>query len=587
MISTVLPIGTEIAPVIPSSSEQEHVVPVSTPPVVKTTGDLLALLRVQPPPSFGMLRTTCRHLGTYLELPGDQISFETIAARKAGFRDFLASRPYTEISIRGYVYQVQVLLRLAQKFGWDPDREISPQWKNLLATAAAGEVLGITKYFSRITKTPDEITIEKLDVWEASKVRAGVFYTSTRGTRNKFVRFLQRSGWTSLCFPGMKTLENYGVSLDELPPELRSEIQMLLKWKQAEFALNRPKKGKIRAVSAEKLRGIICQLAGYVIHVCDSHPASVKELLQQQFVEGFVEWMINERGVKGRSFKQSMGMIFAVVRYHSSYTSVNFAWFKSLLDSIPSEDDSERRSRKAQKYVEYEVLEAIPSKIRAERKISEKRREDTHRIACLAMEELVMLWLTILPWRQRNVRQCRIAGPAPNLFRGKIPPFSALDRPSWVIEEEEKNPDAEFWQVRFTAKETKTGIAIHLLLPRPLIGPLEEYLVQHRPNLLLNRDVDTLMVNSIGNPLNSKLMQRVVGHWTLRYAGLRTTPHLYRDAVAFQWLKEHPKDYLTLSKMLWHKSIETTIKIYGSQFNESSGVRAMEAWREQRDSKLQ
>jgi hypothetical protein len=112
MNGATLPIGTEIATFTPSSSEQEHVVPVSTPPVVKTTGDLLALLRVQPPPSFGMLKTTCRHLGTYLEQPGDQISFETIAARKAGFRDFLVGRHYVENSIRGYVYQVQVLLSL-------------------------------------------------------------------------------------------------------------------------------------------------------------------------------------------------------------------------------------------------------------------------------------------------------------------------------------------------------------------------------------------------------------------------------------------------------------------------------------------
>lgn len=586
MISTVLPIGTEIASIIPSSSEQEHAVPLSTPPVVKTTGDLLAILRVQPPPSFGMLKTTCRHLGTYLELPGDQISFETIAARKAGFRDFLASRPYTEISIRGYVYQVQVLLRLAQKFGWDPDREISREWKSLLATAAASGVLGITKHFSRLTKTPHEITIEKLNAWEDSRIRAGVFYTSTRTTRNHFVRFLQRSGWTSLKFSGMKTLENYGVTLDELPAGLNSEIQMLLKWKQADYARNRPPRGKIREVSAEKLRGIICQLAGYVINVCDSHPASVTELLQQEFVERFVEWMINERGVKGRSFRQSMGMIFAVVRYHSAYTSVDFAWFKSLLNSIPSEDDSERKDRKAQKYVEYEVLEGIPYKIRAERKISEKRRENKHRIACLAMEELVMRWLTILPWRQRNVRQCRIAGPIPNLFKGKIPPFSGLDKPNWVVEEEGKNQNADFWQVRFSVKETKTHMPIHLLLPRQLIGPLEEYLTEHRPHLVREQDVDTLMVNSIGRPLDSKMMGRVVGHWTLRYANLRTTPHLFRDAVAFQWLKEHPKDYLTLSKMLWHKSIETTIRIYGSQFNESSGVRAMEEWREGRDSKL-
>jgi hypothetical protein len=37
-----------------------------------------------------------------------------------------------------------------------------------------------------------------------------------------------------------------------------------------------------------------------------------------------------------------------------------------------------------------------------------------------------------------------------------------------------------------------------------------------------------------------------------------------------------------LSKLLWHRNINTTLKEYGSRFNESNGVAAMEAWLEQR-----
>jgi hypothetical protein len=48
-------------------------------------------------------------------------------------------------------------------------------------------------------------------------------------------------------------------------------------------------------------------------------------------------------------------------------------------------------------------------------------------------------------------------------------------------------------------------------------------------------------------------------------------------------LKAHSKDYLTLSKMLWHKNISTTINYYAGFFNESSGVCAMESWIEERE----
>jgi hypothetical protein len=45
-------------------------------------------------------------------------------------------------------------------------------------------------------------------------------------------------------------------------------------------------------------------------------------------------------------------------------------------------------------------------------------------------------------------------------------------------------------------------------------------------------------------------------------------PHLSRDIVAFAWLKAHPIDYLTLSKMLWNSNPKQTIETYGSRFNE-------------------
>jgi site-specific recombinase XerD len=79
-----------------------------------------------------------------------------------------------------------------------------------------------------------------------------------------------------------------------------------------------------------------------------------------------------------------------------------------------------------------------------------------------------------------------------------------LDKPAWVAEEEQSNPNAEFWQAKFSPKETKTGIAIHILLPRQLIKPLEEYLTEYRPQLLGGRNTNTLFVNEDGMPLCPK-----------------------------------------------------------------------------------
>jgi hypothetical protein len=202
------------------------------------------------------------------------------------------------------------------------------------------------------------------------------------------------------------------------------------------------------------------------------------------------------------------------------------------------------------------------------------------------MLELLMTWIVTLPWRQRNIRECRIDGPAPNLFKAKIPPFNDLDKPDWVRLKESIDPAAEFWQFRFSPDETKTKRGIHCLLPRQLVDLLEEYLRYHRDNLLRGSGSDTLFVNHCGRPMNTQQMIDSVSTMTLRHADRRITPHPFRDIVAYTWLKENPRDFLTLSKMLWHADIKTTIEIYGSRFNESSGVVAMESWLEQRDAKV-
>ena len=417
-----------------------------------------------------------------------------------------------------------------------------------------------------------------------AKTREGVQYTTVKMKKARFWKLLKQVGWMTPSSPNQIQLEKYGIPLDQLTPELRTEIQALLKWKQAEFAPSRPKRGKIRPISAESLSLIICQLAGYVINIRGIQISSFTDLVQRHYVEGFVEWVINERGMKGRSIKSRIGMIAAIVKYHPAYASQDYSWFKPLTDSIPLEDDSEQKKRKATKYLEYEVLEGIALQIRVARDAAYKKKRFEF-AARLAIDELMFSWLLILPWRQRNIRECRVGGPHPNVFKRKIGPFSDLDKPDWVIEEEVQNADAEFWQVYFSPAETKTGVEVHTLLPRQLIKPLERYLSEFRPHVLNGQSTPNLFLNYYGMPLSPIVVRTIIGKWTLKCAGVRTNPHLIRDIFAFKWLKEHPRDFLVLSKMLWHKNVQTTILTYASRFNVSSGVCAMESWLDEREAK--
>ncbi len=577
MIDTFLQDGTEIAEELRDSSGHD------TPLPVKTTGDLLAILAEKPPISFPMLKTTCGHLGTYLGMPGDQITFDMLSVRRKGLRAFLSSRKYAENSIRSYVYYTGILMKMARRHGWQPDASASEDWLRLLALAHEKKITDIVRHFSQVTKSPAEVTAEDIEHWYKEVTAGGMLFTTAAAKRNTFLRLLRDTGWTTYNPPYLIKQSKYGIPLDQLAPELSSEIEAVVKWKTAEYSRDRPKWGKIRAITARKLKLTFTQIAGYAINILGIQPTSLMDLIEKDVIEGYVEWAINERGNKGAGLQSRLGSVASVMCHHREYAGHDFKWMKSLIDSIALEDESERKQRKSQKFIDYDVLETIPDKIRSARQAyAKKKKRNAKRIARMAMEELMFLWFLMFPWRQRNLREIRIDGPSPNLFKGRIAPFSELDRPEWVVEEEARDPSAEFWQAKFSPKETKTKLPIHLILPRRLIGPLDEYLTEYRPILLDGKRTETLFLNQVGKPIRADLVDKVIGHWSLQATGVRTTPHLFRDSLAYMWLKTHPKDYLTLAKLLWHKNLETTVGIYGSRYNESSAACAMEAWREQR-----
>ena len=248
MIDALLQDGTQIAVPLHTPSDHDALVP------VKTTGDLLAILAEKPARSFAMLKTTCGLLGVYLTLPGNDIPIDTLDARRKGFRAFLVDRHYAENSVRSYVYQLRVLLKTARRYGWRPNANAPERWKPLIEIASAKKILDIVRYFSRVAKTPADVKAEDVEQWCKETSQGGMLYTTVAAKRNAFWRLLRETGWTTYNPPYLIKQTKYGIPLSQLAPGLKSEIEAARKWKTAEFAIGRPKWGKVRAVTANGLR---------------------------------------------------------------------------------------------------------------------------------------------------------------------------------------------------------------------------------------------------------------------------------------------------------------------------------------------
>ncbi len=317
---------------------------------------------------------------------------------------------------------------------------------------------------------------------------------------------------------------------------------------------------------------------------------SLADLIQIDRLDEYTCWYLENRKGQGDSLIKNFRLLFAAVKQHPNYTSLDLKWVPEFLDGIPIEPAAAVQDRMAARCVHFTTLQPIPSIIHAERLAAETRqlraqqqaankgshekqraadKKTTYGIALLAMEELLAKWILFLPMRQRNIRELLIGK---NLFCKPIPAFQNITIPEWAQKELSKNPAAEFWQFKFEPRNTKKDNGVHCVLPFALIQPLEEFITKYRPHLVLGPDPQTLFLNQNGNAMSSNQMTAAIGTLTLRYAGKRITPHAIRHIAAYRWLELNPKDYLPLSKMLWHASVDITIRIYGAEYNESDGV---------------
>jgi integrase len=443
-------------------------------------------------------------------------------------------------------------------------------------------------------KSPSTFSDDDLRGWAQLMVERRHDYKYVQRVQHRFRKQLLQAG-LAVKVPGIfrnwKPPIKYAVPLSELPQPLQREILALLKWKQADYAPSRRASSRLRPVSASRLQSAFTHLYGFLVNImpglpdCNSqiNPDSIRtmiELVTRESVTAYIDWYINVRQLKGRPLASKLGQMSAALKEHPSYRDKGFEWLDDLIHGIPHESESAQRERKERKYLPYEILQNVPHRIHQTRQDAAK--ESAKALAIVVRNELLMQWIVVLPWRQRNIRECRVGlkSEGANLFKSEIEQWDSIKKPKWVQQALQRNPHEQFWQYHFRESETKNGREVRSIVPRRLVALLEEYLKQHRGNLIQGSDPGTLLLNDDGRPLTDSRVTTLVSKLTLRHAGRRVTPHIFRDIWAYWWLASHPEDYLTVSKRLWHRNLQTTLRIYGCKFDEAQADCRVEDWLE-------
>lgn len=562
---------------------------------LRTLEDLLSAIRGTEPEQtslLAMLNSTAAHLSRYLRRAPDKIDIETLADASVldGFVTYLeekgrGQRGLSRNSVRSYVNYVRLLIRKARGLGWTEHRvEAEEEWQEISALAKKRRCASVIQYAIRNGLKPGDFRDAHMEEMGQFVIKKGHTYRHVMALKSRFRKLVAECGLHS-DVPGVSPFSpkpRYRIRLSNFPEPLRREVLELLKWKTDRFAEGRPARSRIRHSSAETLQEFFCEVYGFARNVKGTNPITLADLLSKDTLGKFLEWRISVRKVKIRSILASFSMVNHIAKTYPPLSDKGLQWMPQMVSQLRDEAEDTNDTAKARKWVSYDELSRIPEEIR--REIGTLGSSDTKKKAILFRDLLLIAWPLVQPWRQKNQRECKLGDPAngANLFKAQISPLSTIARPEWVQEALKKNPKEEFWQICFRREETKAGCQVDAILPKQLVPLLEEYLKVHRPVLVCNGEPGTLFVNDQGRPYGNNSFCERVKNINLRHVGRGVNPHLFRDIVAIKWLEEHPEDYLTVSKLLWHSDIRTTLLIYGKRFDESHANRRMEQWLDER-----
>lgn len=587
--------------------------------------DLLdAIAKMRPDLPVAMLTTAATHFSTYVGVPLLDLKIAILQSAMPGFSLFLKKltskkgKPLNRNSVRSYKNYALLLLRLAvDLLRWSAETsKAEAKWEEALGGIKLPVgCSGIVRFAVAAEKAPGQLSNVDLLKFKELKVANGRHPKYVQDLLGEFrlmiVKNELRDKFPLITHP----LDDrfYGIATAKMPEPGRTQLRDMIT-SRLNTATRRLQEGtrrgtgkssrrdneNIRPHTAENVEQAVNQLLGYGVlkHLLDlKGPIDLLEIVHPRIVDPYISWQLDEKKISQTGLYSSLATLRGTLRKYPAYKSIDFDWMTGLMNEIPVEDEEAAIDRKSEYFIEHRELCEIPLKIEKERSHVQK---GTLEYARLTHNILLTHWMAVFAWRQINVRICNLGTDeaCKNIFKGGFDRSRQMGKPDEVEAELARNPGAEFWQIFFPKEQVKTKQVIRGILPLYLVPLFEDYIFNQRPILIdaalaratliraadplhpgaLFVDRGTLFLNNQGNPYSLQSFGYLIGGLTRKHAGRWGHPHLYRDALAYRWLDTHPEDYLSLSKHLWHRNINTTIRRYGRNFDESHGLKKVGGW---------
>jgi hypothetical protein len=642
MISTP-PFGSVIAHELPPKATELHEVPQSSAdfrpegPVPETLADLLPLADRK---SYKRWKKTFEHIaewkGVYIPLRELFLS-----SSMDSFRPFLRTGGgklgYLENTIVHHRKGLGYLRNLAASYGVQVEPIYKETWRAVMAVSEANYCLAMAEPLEAEFGSPADVTLEKVEELAGQMVSGRQKrWAGARKVKSTFLAVMRECGFDLQPVTTARK-EDYIALIHELPQPLQSQIITLDSWmRSGSKSDNRWSNGwrkqesniqkRVRArrdKTTDRTIADICRMFGYLRKFDPDGEEgidSLETLFQMGIVCAYASWLEDIRLLNPGSVRTTFSGMFAALRYFPQ-AKVDLSWSIDFMAALPEYSRNDRNARKLPRMVPLSTLDKLPDFLREERnkliarhnraveaamlnrrprsgsdsmnstviKLNKTRATRLTRISVVAQQELIVDWLVTLVWRNENLIGLRLEndGDRPaNLLHIAAGQIVGADLDEWVIELQTTAPETLVWVVDFPAEETKAGRPVRAVLPRPLGAKLDKFVApnSYRDILRCGNDTAYLFLNQWGNRMKAQQLEEAVEEATALYAGRAVNPHLFRDIYSLAFLKAHNGDFLTLSKILWHKNHLVTVMEYGWMYDESVGTNVAAKWSAERRS---
>lgn len=431
-----------------------------------------------------------------------------------------------------------------------------PAWDQLLKGLTRNRrdrLLALARHLSGRGIAPGEVNLTHLEAYRQAivddRLRAGAEKTwdSIVWTWNACRR--EVDGWPSIEIPRASRRVTYVPPWSAFPASLQEEVQRFLDRQSgkdlSEDGPPRPLRERSLATREYQLR--VAASALLVAGVPVSSLGSLADVLSLENYKRVLRVLLDRRGGKpSPQIGQIAGFLTSVARHWLKAEEQLLAQMRKLASrvSVNQKGMTAKNRERLRPFNDDETVARLQGLPEGLRRLVDRSKLPAARKAIEAQKAAAVAILLVVPLRLRNLVN--------------------LDIEEHLIER-----DGRLYLV-VPEQEVKNGQLIDFELPADTADLVAWYVREHRPHLL-RAPSTALFPGKSDKPKSSKTLAIQITRTVFRYTGLDVNPHLFRHVAAKVYLDRHPGDYVTVQRVLGHRSLNTTTTIYTGMETRAAG----------------